>query len=217
VFSSIISGSYDRMELFPALALLELESVAVGIRVTDAMVKRAPIAQLKFGTVHPGHFLVLVGGSVASVEEAFDAGLAAGGPRIRDCIFLPDVHPSVYRSAHGERNECRNDTVGILETTSVAGLLGAADAAVKGTDVSIVELRMADDLGGKAFVIFTGELAEIQSALEIGGARIPSGRLHGKTIVPRLDDSVRSMVTSGTIFNSCTPYRPEGAELHETR
>jgi microcompartment protein CcmL/EutN len=51
-----------------ALALLEFESVAAGILASDLMVKRAPIALLRCGTIHPGRFLVLVGGSVASTE-----------------------------------------------------------------------------------------------------------------------------------------------------
>ena len=58
----------------PALALVEFDSVAAGIRAADAMVKRAPIALLKSGTIHPGHYLVLIGGSVGSVTESFQAG-----------------------------------------------------------------------------------------------------------------------------------------------
>ena len=51
-----------------ALALLEFDSIASGVLASDLMVKRAPIALLRCGTIHPGRFLVLVGGSVASTE-----------------------------------------------------------------------------------------------------------------------------------------------------
>ena len=47
----------------PALALLELDSIAAGIEAGDAMAKRAPIEILRAGTVHPGKYLVLVGGA----------------------------------------------------------------------------------------------------------------------------------------------------------
>jgi hypothetical protein len=62
----------------PAIALLEFDSIAVGVRAGDAMVKRAPVEVTYAGTVHPGKYLVLVGGDVASVEEAYAAGLDAG-------------------------------------------------------------------------------------------------------------------------------------------
>ena len=64
-----------------AIALLEFESVAAGILASDAMVKRSPIALLRCGSIHPGRFLILVGGSVASTEEAFAAGLQVGDGR----------------------------------------------------------------------------------------------------------------------------------------
>ena len=63
----------------PALGLLELESIAAGIEVGDAMAKRAPIDLIRAGTVHPGKYHVLVGGAVADVEEALEAGREIGG------------------------------------------------------------------------------------------------------------------------------------------
>ena len=47
-------------------------SIAAGILAGDAMVKRATLDVVHAGTVHPGRFLVLVGGSVGEVEEAAD-------------------------------------------------------------------------------------------------------------------------------------------------
>ncbi len=61
-----------------ALALLEFETIAAGVLASDLMVKRAPIALLRCGTIHPGRFLILVGGSVASTEEAYLAGTQMG-------------------------------------------------------------------------------------------------------------------------------------------
>ncbi len=79
----------------PALGLLELESIAAGIEVGDAMAKRAPVELLRAGTVHPGKYLVLVGGAVADVEEALEAGREIGGLSVRDVTFLANIHPDV--------------------------------------------------------------------------------------------------------------------------
>ena len=63
-----------------ALALLEFSGAAAGILAVDRMLKMAPVALLRCGTVHPGRYLALVGGSVAATEEAHAAG-AGGGLR----------------------------------------------------------------------------------------------------------------------------------------
>ena len=134
---------------FPALALLEFNSIAAGIEAGDAMVKRAPVRTIQSGTVQPGHYLVLVAGDVASVEEAFAAGRQTGQTAVRDTLFLPNVHPDVVTALSGRRLTAQEDALGVIETTSVASAILAADAGVKGAEVSLLQLRLADGLGGK--------------------------------------------------------------------
>ena len=62
----------------PALALVELSSIAAGMQAADAMAKRASLDVLKAGTVHNGKYLVLVGGQVADVEAAVRRGRSRG-------------------------------------------------------------------------------------------------------------------------------------------
>ena len=133
----------------PALALIEFSSIAVGVQAADAMVKRAPIYVIKSGTVQPGKYLVLIGGEVADVEEALKAGHEVGGEVTVDVVYLPQVHPEVVGAIGGGRVERITDSLGIIETTTVAAIIQAADAGVKGAVVTLRELRMADGLGGK--------------------------------------------------------------------
>lgn len=197
----------------PALALLEYDSVAAGIRAADAMVKRAPIAFFKAGTVHPGHYLVLIGGTVASVEEAWKIGVGEAPGFLVDEVFLPNAHADVRRGVLGERRSLQEEALGVLETRCAASLLRAADAGVKGAAVRIAELRLADDLGGRAFVLFDGPLTEVQAALDIGEERVAPDRMLHQSIVPRLDASVRRALTGATRFSACEVCEPDGAEL----
>ncbi len=196
----------------PALALIELDSVAAGIQAADVMVKRAPIALLKAGTVHPGHYLILIGGSVASVTDAFRAGLESSGSFLLDQVLLPEVHAQVHDAVLGARQPLESEALGVLETRSVASLLQAADAGVKGAEVRIAEIRVADDLGGRAFVLFDGGVADVEAALEIGAGRIPKEHLLTCTKMARLDGTLRQALTAGTHFVACAPLEPEGAE-----
>jgi len=201
---------------YPALALLEYDSVAVGIRAADGMVKRAPIALLKSGTVHPGHYLVLVAGSVAAVTESHALGVEAGDGLLLDHVLLPEVHAQVHDGCLGARQALESEALGVLETRTVASLLRAADAAVKGAAVRIAEIRLADGLGGRAFVLFDGLVADVEAALEIGSARLPVDRLLTCTIMPRLDAAVRAALNAGTRFGPCAPLEPAGAEAAES-
>ena len=142
-----------------AMALLEFESISTGILASDRMVKRSPVALLRCGTIHPGRFLVLVGGSVASTEEAFMAGLEVGEAEraVSGSIFLGDIHPMLHDAVLGERREITGDALAVIETHSSPALLAAVDAAVKSTPVVLSEVRLGDDLGGRALALLAGD------------------------------------------------------------
>jgi microcompartment protein CcmL/EutN len=159
----------------PALALLELASIAVGIEAGDAMVKRSPVEVLRAGTVHPGRYLVLVTGEVADVEEAFRAGVEVGGEALVDTVLLPNVHAQVVGALRGERRAGAGDALGVVETATVAAIIEAADAGVKGAAVELLELRLADGIGGKGYLLFDGSVSDVEAAVAIAVARISTG------------------------------------------
>ena len=158
--------------LQPALALLEFDSIAVGIEAGDAMAKRAPIDVLRTGTIHPGRYLVLVGGAVGDVEEAFAAGRAVGGPCLLDTVFLPNVHPQVVAALRGVRQQGGGEALGIVETGTVASVICAADAGVKGARVTLLDLRLGDGLGGKGYLLFDGPVSEVEAAVGAACERV---------------------------------------------
>ncbi len=161
-----------RDPLQPAIALLEFDSIAVGIEAGDAMAKRAPIDVLRSGTIHPGRYLVLVGGAVGDVEEAFAAGREAGGPCLLDTVFLPNVHDQVVAALRGERLAGTGEALGIIETATVASVICAADAGVKGARVRLLDLRLGDGIGGKGYLLFDGAVSEVEAAVAIACERV---------------------------------------------
>jgi microcompartment protein CcmL/EutN len=176
----------------PAVCLLEFSSIARGIEAGDAMAKRAPLQTVRAGTVHPGKYLVLVGGLTADVEEAMQAGREAAGAALVDAVFLPDVHPDVVASIGGRRREDDGEALGVIEAATAAATIDAADAGVKGARVTIRELRLADDLGGKGYVLFGGEVAEVEAAVAYGSARIAAGGHEvARVVISQLDAEMR--------------------------
>ncbi len=184
----------------PAIGLLEFSSIAVGILAGDAMVKRSPVEVIYAGTVHPGKYLVLVGGEVAHVEEALPAGRELGTGALVDQIFLPDAHPRVAEALRGRRRSGSRDALGIVETTTVSAIVGAADRGVKGAEVELQEVRYADDLGGKAYCLFDGPVADVEAAVEAAIGGLAPGLLVSQVVIPRIHDEMADNLESAAEF-----------------
>jgi len=184
-----------------AIALLEFGSIAFGIRAGDAMVKRAPVDIAYAGTVHPGNYLVLVAGDLACVDEAFQAGLETGNDTLLDQLFLPAVHPDVVKALLGRRGSSSGEALGIVETRTVAATIGAADCGLKGADVSLVEIRLADRIGGKGYCAFSGPLAEVDAAVETAVDRLASPEtLIAHVVIPQFHDEMLANIEASSEF-----------------
>jgi microcompartment protein CcmL/EutN len=186
----------------PALALVDFSSIAAGIEAADAMVKRAEIDVIRAGTVQPGRYLVLIGGAVADVQESLGAGRDVGGDAVLDYVFLPHVHPEVVEAIGGGRVPDVADALGIVETASVAAAIHAADAGIKGAAVRLVELRLADGLGGKGIVLYSGLVADVQTAVEIGVEVLRPDLLVRQVVIPQLHAEMWENVSDATRFST---------------
>ncbi len=192
-----------RPHLEPALALLEFGSIAVGMQAADAMVKRAPIDTLRSGTVHNGKYLVLIGGQVADVEESLAAGRETGGVDLLDYVLLPQVHPEVVERIGGLRAPHETDALGVIETATAAAAIHAADAGIKGARVTLVEVRLADGLGGKGIVLFSGLVADVQAAV-LGGIGVLERPelLVRQVVIPQLHPGMWENLGASTWFGT---------------
>lgn len=187
--------------LDPAIGLLEFDSITAGIVAGDAMVKAAPVSALYAGTVHPGRYLVLVGGDTASVEIALENAPAVG---VVDSLLLADAHPSVIAAITtlDEGATVDNDALGIIETATAATAIVAADAGVKAADVTLLALRLADDLGGKGYCLFSGLVADVEAAVEAAVATTQHGeQLIASDVIAQLHGEMRDNLLSDLRFN----------------
>jgi microcompartment protein CcmL/EutN len=202
------------MRKYPTIAVMEFASIADGIYCTDALLKKAPIAMIKSGTVSGGRYLIIIGGSTGSVEESLNEALTVGQASRLDHAFLADVHPQVHDAVLGQRQPVVQDAVAILETDTVAANVRAAETALKGTQVRLVELRLADyELSGKAISLYNGELAEVQAAMELAGDFLRGRKEYVQhRIICRPHEVVTQYLTEGTRFAAAKPIEMDGEE-----
>ena len=193
----------------PALALVEFSSIAAGMEAADAMAKRTSLDVLMAGTVHNGKYLVLIGGQVAHVEESLASGRETGGSSILDFVFLPQVHPEVVEAIGGARTPDAADALGVIETKTVAAAILAADAGIKGAKVRLVEVRLADGLGGKGIVLFSGLVSHVEAAVELGkGALERPELLVRDVVIPQFHPGMWENVGETTWFGTRVRGKP---------
>jgi microcompartment protein CcmL/EutN len=187
----------------PALALIEFDSVAAGIQAGDAMVKQAPVERITAGTVHPGKYLVMVSGEVGPVQESLAVGLSLNSASVLDFMILAGVHPDVPKAIATARHPKIAEALGIVETTSVASAILAADAGLKAANVTLLELRLADGLGGKGLALICGSITDVEAAVEAAtNVILDNGHLLNAVVIPQLHAEMIENLLDSTRFRA---------------
>ncbi len=178
-----------------AIAFVETNSIAAGIAAADACLKRADVELLEARSICPGKFMVMIRGEMSQVNNALASGVQLAGEFLVDQLFLPRVHPSVFTALSLTTLPVRGAALGVIETVTAAICIVAADAAAKAADVSLLELRLADGLGGKSFVLMEGTVADVEVGVAVGVARVSAaGLLVRHVVIPQLHPAVREKI-----------------------
>lgn len=167
-----------------SIGLIELGSIASGIQAADIMLKTSDVEILVSRTICSGKYMTLIAGDVAAVSSAVNNAVDTIGFGVIDNFVIPNVHSTIFPAIAGHNEVEMLESLGIVESYSVASLIEGADAAVKAANVKIVELRLAMALGGKAFFSITGGVAAVTSAAEAAAMVISEkGLLVNKVII----------------------------------
>ena len=179
----------------PAIAFIELSSIAKGVEATDAMLKKAAVDLLLTTIVPRGKYLVMVGGAVADVDSALRAGLEVGGATVLDSFLIQNVHPQLPAAIKGRVKVPSIEAVGLIETKEVASAIYAGDAAAKAAQVTLIEAR--NQPGAKGLVVLTGDVGAVRAAVAAGVATIKKdGMLVAEVVIPRAHDDLLKALTS---------------------
>jgi microcompartment protein CcmL/EutN len=158
------------MKKSSALAVIDFSDIPAGVYAVDAILKKAPIAFVRAGTVTRGRYLVVFGGSTAATSESLGEALAIAGTSIIDHSFLPDIHPALFSAVFGARHKT-NGSLLIIETETASSIVRSVEAALKGTPVELIEVRLSDrGLAGKGIALMAGTLHDIEAAAMLAEA-----------------------------------------------
>ena len=146
-----------------SIGLLELKSIPVGIEAADEMVKAANVQLLTASPTCPGKYIIIVSGNVGAVKSSMNVGLRIAGH---------------YMVGHHIINN-------VIETISGLSAVNAGDIAAKAAKVEMLEIRIARGLGGKGFLVFTGEVSSVRSAVKaVANNMGETGEITSHCVIP---------------------------------
>lgn len=166
-----------------AIGMNEVMSIPAGFLVCDAMLKAAEVELVSAGSVCAGKYYAVVSGGVAAVRASVEAGKEAAGGVLVDHLVIANVHEDVAPAIMACAGTENLSAIGVMETYSLCAAIYAADAAVKAADVRLLEVRLGRGLGGKSFIVLTGEVAAVKAAVEAAEALEETQGLMGQSVV----------------------------------
>jgi microcompartment protein CcmL/EutN len=155
-----------------SIGLIEVSSIAMGILAEDAMLKAASVELLLARTICSGKFLIAVGGDVASVQASVDAGAKTCTGSLIEKRTIAHVHESIFPAIAMavDLPPDKAKALGVIETFSASSIIDVADAAAKSADVTLLRIHLAMAIGGKGFVLMTGDVASVEASVAAGCA-----------------------------------------------
>ncbi|MBE6705313.1 MAG: BMC domain-containing protein [Ruminococcaceae bacterium] len=174
-----------------ALGMVEYQTVSAGITAADLMIKTANIEILQATVICPGKYITLISGELSAISAAIDAAKVQFGDKLTDSFVLGNPHEDIFPAIYGGANVENAKALGILETFSTPAIIVAADAAAKTSDVTLIELRIARGMGGKSYMLLTGDVAAVSAAIESARLKVgEDGLLLDSSVIPNPDKSL---------------------------
>ena len=178
------------------IGFLEYISIGKGIEAADLISKYAGIEILLSAPNCPGRYQILFSGDVGAVREAIDLAKSHADFNFLDSLILPRVDDQVISAIYGPDISEIQDAIGVFETMTMTATIEGADTMVKTSEVGIVDLRLGKGLAGKSYVIVTGPLQHVRTAMDAALEGVADrGVLISAVVVPSLNrDLVRHLL-----------------------
>lgn len=155
-----------------AIGLAEFKSIAKGMEMTDKMTKKSDIKIVENRIVCIGKFFVIISGYVSDVQSAIDEVVSSSDNGLVAAKVIPSLMDGVAKKVNAKISRDSINALGIVESKDIASGFYCANYIKKFADVELLKISMTFGMGGKALVIFTGDLSSVESGLDVARERI---------------------------------------------
>ena len=170
--------------MYKSIGVIELKSIPKGVEAADAALKSAGIDMVSAHPACPGKYEIILTGAIADVSAALSHVKTRFEGTIIDSSVMGRIDPQVITALFGTESTKKNGSLGVIETFSAASAIKAADIAVKTAKVEIFDLRVSRGMGGKGLVMVTGDVGDVNAAVEAGAEYAKGlGLLMNKSVI----------------------------------
>ncbi|MBK5252965.1 MAG: BMC domain-containing protein [Peptostreptococcaceae bacterium] len=168
-----------------SIGLIELKSIPTGVETADVMLKAANVDLIMARPTCPGKYVIIITGNVGAVKNSMSSGISTAGYSLVNTHIINNVDQSLPAAIMGTTDVDKISAIGAVETISAITSVIAGDIAAKASNVKLIEIRIANGLGGKGFLIFTGEVSAVKSAMKSIIAKLgQEGEITSTTVIP---------------------------------
>ena len=170
------------------LGIVDSRSIAAGAELTDVVLKAAPVTLVRASVVCAGRFLILVGGD----REAVDASVRAAvdtREHLAGSYVISNVSRQVMDVLRHLPAAIGGAALGVVECRNAADGVIAADRAVKQAAVSLMRRVLGPGIGGKSYLVLTGDVAAVREAVT-AAADVLGKNLMRMVVIPQPDPEV---------------------------
>ena len=167
-----------------AVGVVELKSIAEGIKACDGALKAANIRLVSAHPSCPGKYEIVLTGSISNVTASVEYIRDSFSKYIIDSSVMGRIDENVVKALFGTQQEAGKGSLGVIETFSAASAIKGADLAVKTANVALYDLRISRGLGGKGVVLLTGDVSDVTATVEAGANYAKDlGLLHSSSVI----------------------------------
>ena len=92
--------------------------------------------------------------------------MAIGDSHVVDSTVIPRVHPQVIEAINQATEFHGRGAIGVMEFFQYHGGSLRRRCGVKAANVTLLDVRLGMGLGGKSFVVMTGDVASVKASVK---------------------------------------------------
>lgn len=143
-----------------ALLVAEFNSIPVGIKILDTILKKSNIKIYKAGVTCPGKYFFIVYGLNGDINYCSNHIDKNGKFEI-----ISGVSKKLIEILGKNKTKDINDAVGIVEFFTISESVKALDMILKSSLVEAIRLRLGNGVAGKSYFIVSGDISSINEAI----------------------------------------------------
>ena len=156
----------EGINLKKTLGLIETSSISKGMEILDTILKETKIELITGRPICPGKYLIIIEGTVQAINFALEVSKSIGEKAILYSDVVNNLNEQVFYALKEKKKPENVKALGIIETKTAIASIVLADVICDSSNVELITLKLANGIGGKGLLIFTGNVSSVKNAIQ---------------------------------------------------